>query len=107
MPRTRDLRRLTRGLRFRLTASYALFFAVLLPFWSSALVRTSAWIALLGKNGPLNALLTGIMLVLVLIIVADSAVKWFYHLKKHGFITRRADRELPTRETEEALELDI
>jgi len=36
-----------------------LFFAVLLPFWSSALVRTSAWIALLGKNGPLNALLTG------------------------------------------------
>jgi len=37
-----------------------LFFAVLLPFWSSALVRTSAWIALLGKNGPVNALLTGI-----------------------------------------------
>jgi len=37
-----------------------LFFAVLLPFWSSALVRTSAWIALLGKNGPLNALLTGV-----------------------------------------------
>jgi len=35
-----------------------LFFAVLLPFWSSALVRTSAWIALLGKNGPLNSLLT-------------------------------------------------
>ncbi|CAN7751415.1 MULTISPECIES: ABC transporter permease subunit [unclassified Variovorax] len=35
-----------------------LFFAVLLPFWSSALVRTSAWIALLGKNGPLNTLLT-------------------------------------------------
>lgn len=37
-----------------------LFFAVLLPFWSSALVRTSAWIALLGKNGPLNTLLTGV-----------------------------------------------
>jgi hypothetical protein len=30
VPRNRDLRRLTRGLRFRLTASYALFFAVLL-----------------------------------------------------------------------------
>ena len=30
MFRQRDLRRLTRGLRFRLTASYALFFAVLL-----------------------------------------------------------------------------
>ncbi len=34
-----------------------LFFAVLLPFWSSALVRTSAWIALLQQNGPLNTLL--------------------------------------------------
>jgi putative spermidine/putrescine transport system permease protein len=34
-----------------------LFFAVLLPFWSSALVRTSAWIALLQQNGPLNNLL--------------------------------------------------
>jgi heavy metal sensor kinase len=30
VPRKRDLRRLARGLRFRLTASYALFFAVLL-----------------------------------------------------------------------------
>lgn len=34
-----------------------LFFAVLLPFWSSALVRTSAWIALLQQKGPLNDLL--------------------------------------------------
>lgn len=39
-----------------------LFFAVLLPFWSSALVRTSAWIALLQQNGPLNRLLTTISL---------------------------------------------
>ena len=30
MFRERDFRRITRGLRFRLTASYALFFAVLL-----------------------------------------------------------------------------
>ena len=30
MPGKRDLRRLTRGLRFRLTATYALFFTVLL-----------------------------------------------------------------------------
>ncbi|WP_237712975.1 iron ABC transporter permease [Serratia sp. M24T3] len=37
--------------------SKLLFFAVLLPFWSSALVRTSAWIALLQQNGPLNTLL--------------------------------------------------
>jgi carbon starvation protein len=58
-------------------------------------------------NGTLNALLTGVMLVLVLIIVADSAVKWFYHLKESGFITRRSERELKTREKEEALELDI
>ncbi|KAB8313781.1 ABC transporter permease subunit [Erwinia endophytica] len=37
--------------------SKLLFFAVLLPFWSSALVRTSAWVALLQQNGPLNTLL--------------------------------------------------
>ncbi|WP_121555908.1 ABC transporter permease subunit [Gibbsiella quercinecans] len=34
-----------------------LFFAILLPFWSSALVRTTGWIALLQQNGPLNTLL--------------------------------------------------
>ncbi|MCQ4159334.1 ABC transporter permease subunit [Roseomonas sp. GC11] len=32
---------------------------VLLPFWTSALVRTTAWIILLQRNGVLNALLTG------------------------------------------------
>ncbi len=36
-----------------------LFFAVLLPFWSSALVRTTAWIALLQQNGVVNSLLMG------------------------------------------------
>ncbi|CEJ11862.1 Putrescine transport system permease protein PotH [bacterium YEK0313] len=36
---------------------WALF--VLLPFWSSFLVRTFAWIVILGRNGPVNALLTG------------------------------------------------
>jgi putative spermidine/putrescine transport system permease protein len=41
-------------------AARLLFFAVLLPFWSSALVRTAAWIALLGKNGSLNTLLTSV-----------------------------------------------
>ncbi|MBN9527600.1 MAG: ABC transporter permease subunit [Alphaproteobacteria bacterium] len=30
---------------------------VLLPFWSSFLVRSFAWIVLLGRNGPLNDLL--------------------------------------------------
>lgn len=36
---------------------WALF--VLLPFWSSFLVRTFAWIVILGRNGPVNAMLTG------------------------------------------------
>ncbi len=32
---------------------------VLLPFWTSALVRTTAWIILLQRNGVLNRMLTG------------------------------------------------
>jgi putative spermidine/putrescine transport system permease protein len=32
---------------------------VLLPFWTSALVRTTAWIILLQRNGALNTMLTG------------------------------------------------
>lgn len=32
---------------------------VLLPFWTSALVRTSAWIILLQRNGVLNQMLVG------------------------------------------------
>jgi len=34
-----------------------LFMLVLLPFWTSALVRTTAWIVLLQRNGVLNDLL--------------------------------------------------
>lgn len=34
-----------------------LAFVVLLPFWTSALVRTTAWIVLLQRNGILNTLL--------------------------------------------------
>jgi putative spermidine/putrescine transport system permease protein len=49
-----------------------LFFAVLLPFWSSALVRTAAWIALLGKNGPLNTLLTSVG-------ILDAPVAFLYN----------------------------
>lgn len=39
-----------------------LTFAILLPFWTSALIRTTAWIILLQRNGMLNKLLlsTGI-----------------------------------------------
>ena len=32
---------------------------VLLPFWSSFLVRTFAWIVILGRQGPVNAALVG------------------------------------------------
>jgi ABC-type spermidine/putrescine transport system permease subunit I len=30
------------------------FFLVLLPFWTSIVVRTYAWMVLLGRNGPVN-----------------------------------------------------
>ena len=39
----------------RSKGSWALF--VLLPFWSSFLVRSFAWIVILGRQGPLNAML--------------------------------------------------
>lgn len=35
-----------------------LFIVILLPFWTSSLVRTTAWIILLQRNGVLNTLLT-------------------------------------------------
>ena len=54
------------------TVARLLFFAVLLPFWSSALVRTAAWIALLGKNGPLNTLLTSVGIV-------DAPIAFLYN----------------------------
>jgi putative spermidine/putrescine transport system permease protein len=46
----------------RSTKSYWALF-VLLPFWSSFLVRTFAWIVILGRRGPVNASLiaTGIV----------------------------------------------
>lgn len=41
-------------------SSNLLMILVLLPFWTSLLVRTSAWIALLQKEGVINDLLVGI-----------------------------------------------
>jgi putative spermidine/putrescine transport system permease protein len=38
-------------------AATAGFVCVLLPFWTSLLVRTYSWIALLGRNGVINRLL--------------------------------------------------
>src|SRR5208282_4076777 len=36
---------------------YALMLLVLMPFWTSFLVRTFAWMILLGRNGAVNKLL--------------------------------------------------
>lgn len=46
-------------------ARYAnlLMILVLLPFWTSLLVRTSAWMVLLGQNGVVNELLVWLQLV--------------------------------------------
>ena len=33
---------------------------ILLPFWTSVLVRTYAWMILLGRNGIVNSMLTGL-----------------------------------------------
>lgn len=43
--------------------SNLLMIMVLLPFWTSLLVRTSAWIALLQQEGVINSLLVGIGLI--------------------------------------------
>jgi putative spermidine/putrescine transport system permease protein len=40
-----------------------LIFALLIPFWTSVLVRTAAWVILLQKNGIVNDMLTGIGLI--------------------------------------------
>lgn len=41
-------------------SSNLLMILVLLPFWTSLLVRTTSWIALLQKEGVINSLLVGI-----------------------------------------------
>lgn len=40
-----------------------LLLAVVLPFWTSALVRTTAWIVILQRNGVLNEVLVGSSLI--------------------------------------------
>lgn len=56
-------------------------------------------------NGNLNASLSAIMLFLVMIIVIDSAVKWFFYLREHGFKTEEAEEVIS--EKDPSLELDI
>jgi len=41
-------------------AQQALYLLVLLPLWTSFLVKSFAWMVLLGKNGAINALLTAL-----------------------------------------------
>lgn len=52
-------------------------------------------------NGNLNAFLSAVMLVLVIVIVADSCRKWIWSLATGRFAEKR------TGETEPAMELDI
>jgi carbon starvation protein len=58
-------------------------------------------------NGNLNAFLSIVMLILVVIIVIDSSIKWFFYLKEHGLKTRRPEKEGKSKEKEPAMELDI
>src|SRR3546814_17843501 len=41
---------------FRSQRKGQLLFWVILSFWTSFLVRTFAWVVILGRNGPLNQL---------------------------------------------------
>jgi putative spermidine/putrescine transport system permease protein len=50
-----------------------LFVLVLLPFWTSALVRTTAWIVLLQRNGVLNEMLSSAGLI-------DEPIAFVYNL---------------------------
>ena len=55
------------------TAARLVAFVVLLPFWTSALVRTTAWIIVLQRNGVLNTLLTSTGL-------TDEPIAFVYNL---------------------------
>jgi putative spermidine/putrescine transport system permease protein len=52
----------------------AMLFFILVPFWASALVRAFSWILLLGREGPVNALLQGAGLIAEPINVLYSEV---------------------------------
>jgi putative spermidine/putrescine transport system permease protein len=54
-------------------AARIIAFVVLLPFWTSALVRTTAWIILLQKQGVLNSILTSTG-------VVDEPVQFIFNL---------------------------
>jgi len=54
------------------TAKTFAFFLVLIPLWTSQLVRTYAWMVLLGRNGPINNALVWLGIVDAPIRLANS-----------------------------------
>jgi len=64
----------------------ALLIWVLVPFWTSFLVRTFAWMILLGRNGPINQLIQ-------LVGLADAPVQLVYNFT--GTLTGMAHAMLP------------
>ena len=59
------------------TARAALFLACAIPFWTSAIIRTIAWIPFLGRNGAFNTILMGLHLTdqpLTFLLFSDFAV---------------------------------
>jgi len=63
--------------------SNLLMFCVLLPFWTSLLVRTSAWVVLLQKNGVVNSSLMGLGIIdepLTMLFARPGVYIAFIHL---------------------------
>lgn len=63
--------------------SNLLMFCVLLPFWTSLLVRTSAWVVLLQKNGIVNSSLMGLGIIdepLTMLFARPGVYVGFLHL---------------------------
>ncbi|NVJ91745.1 MAG: ABC transporter permease [Methylocystaceae bacterium] len=63
--------------------SNLLMFCVLLPFWTSLLVRTSAWVVLLQKNGVINSSLEALGLInepITLLFARPAVYIGFLHL---------------------------
>lgn len=63
--------------------SNLLMFCVLLPFWTSLLVRTSAWVVLLQKNGVVNSSLLGLGIIdepLTMLFARPGVYIAFIHL---------------------------
>ena len=58
-------------------------------------------------NGYLNSFLSAVMLVLVVVIVADCCVKWYAHMREHGWVSKMSVMERTMKEKEPAMELDI